>query len=85
MSLAHELIVRCYSHDNSLDERTLFALAAFGGSSLTRECSRLAFKVQGRALQASDLTEQVPIAFRHLVGEAEGEPWKPADAPSGKL
>ena len=60
------LITRSNSHGNDLDEKELFALAAFGGSSLTRECSRLAFAKHGRSLQASDLTEQVPKAFENL-------------------
>ena len=46
-------------------------LAAFGGSAITRECSRLAFAKHGRALQASDLTEEVPVAFETLIGEKE--------------
>ena len=46
-------------------------LCAFGGSCITRECSRLAFKKNGRSLQASDLTEQVPVAFENLIGEKE--------------
>lgn len=54
----------------SADECML--LCAFGGSSITRECSRLAFAKAGRSLQASDLTEQVPIAFENLIGEGEG-------------
>lgn len=35
-----------------------------------QECSRLAFAKHGRSLQASDLTEQVHIAFMNLFGEA---------------
>ncbi len=46
-------------------------MAAWGGSMITRECSRLAFLEKGRALQASDLTEKVPIAFLDLIGEKE--------------
>ena len=49
----------------------LLMLAAFGGSAITRECSRLAFMKNGRSLQASDLTEMVPIAFDHLIGEKD--------------
>ena len=60
-------------HDGSLDDKELFALAAFGGSSLTRECSRLAFAKHGRSLQASDLTEQVAVAFTNLFEDREGE------------
>ncbi|KAI9869060.1 MAG: hypothetical protein M1813_002883 [Trichoglossum hirsutum] len=57
---------RIWDHDNDLTDSELFALAAFGGSALTRECSRLAFAKKGRSLQASDLTEEVPVAFRNL-------------------
>ncbi len=63
---------RIWDHENDLKGPELLMLAAFGGSSITRECSRLAFKKLGRSLQASDLTEQVPIAFNHLIGEKEG-------------
>lgn len=48
------------------------ALAAYGGSAITRECSRLAFKEKGRSLQAGDLTEKVHVAFMNLLGEPEG-------------
>ncbi|KAL8768711.1 MAG: hypothetical protein Q9209_005129 [Squamulea sp. 1 TL-2023] len=51
-------------------EETLM-LAAWGGSAITRECSRLAFMKRGRSLQASDLTEEVPVAFETLIGEKE--------------
>ncbi|KAI9882921.1 MAG: Alpha subunit of the F1 sector of mitochondrial F1F0 ATP synthase [Watsoniomyces obsoletus] len=60
---------RIWDHDNSLDESELFALAAFGGSSLTRECSRLAFQKNGRSLQAGDLTNEVYRAYLNLFGE----------------
>ncbi|KAH8674781.1 Ribokinase-like protein [Tricladium varicosporioides] len=61
---------RLWEHDGDLDEAELLALAAFGGSSLTRECSRLAFSKKGRSLQASDLTEEVYVAFQNLFDEA---------------
>jgi ATP-dependent NAD(P)H-hydrate dehydratase len=44
---------------------------AFGGSAITRECSRKAFEKNGRALQASDLTEEVHGSFLTLIGEPE--------------
>lgn len=47
---------------------TLLA-AAFGGSAITRECSRRAFAKNQRALQASDLTDEVHTAFLTLIGE----------------
>ena len=53
---------------NMSAEETL-RIAAWGGSAITRECSRLAFKKRGRALQASDLTEEVEVAFNTLIGE----------------
>lgn len=52
-------------------EETLL-LAAFGGSAITRECSRRAFEKKGRSLQASDLTEEVYGSFCGLIGEDEG-------------
>lgn len=51
-------------------EETLL-LAAWGGSAITRECSRLAFEQRGRSLQASDLTGEVGKAFLTLIGEKE--------------
>lgn len=58
---------KLWDHDSSLGSAELLALAAFGGSSITRECSRLAFEKRGRSLQASDLTEQVEVAFSNLL------------------
>lgn len=50
------------------------ALAAYGACAVTRTCSRLAFKKRGRSMQASDLSEQVEVAFFTLFGErAEGK------------
>ncbi|KAJ9195462.1 hypothetical protein DTO166G4_6249 [Paecilomyces variotii] len=51
---------------------TTLLLAAWAGSSITRECSRRAFKAKGRSMQASDLTDEVHEAFLTLVGEPEG-------------
>ncbi|TVY46757.1 ATP-dependent (S)-NAD(P)H-hydrate dehydratase [Lachnellula occidentalis] len=58
-----------WEHEGDLDEVELLALAAFGGSALTRECSKLAFSKNGRSLQASDLTEEVHVAFMNLFDE----------------
>jgi len=57
--------------EGDLSSEELLLLAAFGGASITRECSRLAFKKNGRSLQASDLTEQVAPSFETLIGEKE--------------
>ncbi|KAH8803233.1 Ribokinase-like protein [Xylogone sp. PMI_703] len=57
---------KIWDHEGDLDSVELLALAAFGGSSVTRECSRLAFGKRGRSLQASDLTEEVATAFTNL-------------------
>lgn len=59
---------KLWEHDGSLEAIECLALAAFGGSSITRECSRLAFQKRGRSLQASDLTEEVAVAFTNLFG-----------------
>jgi ATP-dependent NAD(P)H-hydrate dehydratase len=60
---------RIWDHENDLSPTELLALAAYGGSAITRECSRLAFKEKGRSLQAGDLTEHVHTAFLNLIGE----------------
>ncbi|EON61964.1 YjeF [Coniosporium apollinis CBS 100218] len=60
---------KIWDHDNSLSEMETLALAAFGGSAITRECSRLAFAQKGRALQAGDLTEHVHQAFLNTIGD----------------
>ena len=57
--------------EGSLDEDEMVMLAAFGGAAITRECSRLAFKEKGRALQASDVGDKVPAAFLNIIGEKE--------------
>lgn len=67
-SLYHE---KEWDVEGDMDRTETLMLAAFGGSAITRECSRLAFKKHGRSLQASDLTEEVPIAFENLIGEKE--------------
>jgi len=63
---------KIWDHEGDLDSVELLALAAFGGSSLTRECSRLAFAKRGRSLQASDLTEEVATAFTNLFEDGHG-------------
>lgn len=60
-----------WDHDGSLSAADLLTLAAFAGSSLTRECSRLAFAKKGRSLQASDLTEEVYPAFKTLFEDSD--------------
>lgn len=56
-----------WEHDGNLGRSELLALAAFGGSAITRECSRRAFEKKGRSLQAGDLTEHVHGSFTSLV------------------
>lgn len=60
---------KLWKHEGDLKEDETLALAAFAGSALTRECSRLAFKDKGRSLQASDLSDNVHKAFLDLIGE----------------
>ncbi|KAI0107576.1 H-hydrate dehydratase [Nemania sp. FL0031] len=60
---------RLWDHGGQLSKEETLGLAAFGGAAITRECSRLAFEKHGRSLQASDLTEQVHVAFMNLFGE----------------
>ncbi|KAJ5320155.1 hypothetical protein PENANT_c025G00729 [Penicillium antarcticum] len=60
------------SEDMRMSPATTLLLAAWAGSSITRECSRRAFKAKGRSMQASDLTDEVHHAFLELIGEPEG-------------
>jgi len=64
---------KLWDHDGDMSAEDTLAYAAYGGSAITRECSRLAFKELGRSLQASDLTGHVHQAFLDIIGE------KPAD------
>ncbi|KAF1832924.1 YjeF domain-containing protein [Decorospora gaudefroyi] len=79
-SLATLLAYRTAYHDKIWDigtemERSeTLALAAYGGSCITRECSKLAFKEKGRSLQASDLTDHVHTAFLNVIGERDETP-----------
>ncbi|KAK4216985.1 H-hydrate dehydratase [Rhypophila decipiens] len=56
-----------------LGEEETVGLAVFGGSAITRECSRLAFAKKGRSLQASDLTDEVHTSFLNLFGEVDAD------------
>ncbi|KAI9831364.1 MAG: hypothetical protein M1826_003537 [Phylliscum demangeonii] len=69
----YDRLIGLNRHDNDLSPEELFTLAAFAGSSLTRECSRLAFQKHGRALQAGDLTEEVSRAFVNLFEGEDGK------------
>ena len=63
---------RLWEHDGKLGEGELLVLATFAASAITRTCSRRAFERKGRALQASDLSEEVPAAFMELFGGEGG-------------
>jgi ATP-dependent NAD(P)H-hydrate dehydratase len=60
---------KIWDHGGDMEPSETLALAAYGGSAITRECSRLAFKEKGRSLQAGDLTEHVHQAFLNTIGE----------------
>jgi len=64
---------RIWDHENDMSSEELLTLCAYGGSAITRECSRLAFKEKGRSLQAGDLTEHVHTAFLDVIGEKPTE------------
>jgi ATP-dependent NAD(P)H-hydrate dehydratase len=64
---------KIWDHEGDMEPSETLALAAYGGSAITRECSKLAFKEKGRSLQAGDLTEHVHQAFLNVVGEKESK------------
>ncbi|KAL1957987.1 hypothetical protein VTO42DRAFT_5199 [Malbranchea cinnamomea] len=57
--------------NQKMSPKTTILLVAWAGSAITRECSRRAFLAYGRAMQASDLTEEVHPSFLALIGEPE--------------
>lgn len=60
---------KIWDHGSDMSRAETLALVAYGGSAITRECSRLAFKEKGRSMQAADLTEHVHTAFLNTIGE----------------
>jgi ATP-dependent NAD(P)H-hydrate dehydratase len=64
---------KIWEHEGDLKADELLAYAAYGGSAITRECSRLAFQEKGRSMQAADLTEHVHQAFLNVVGEKSAD------------
>lgn len=60
------------SDDKRMSPATTLLLAAWAGSSITRDSSRRAFEAKGRSMQASDLTDEVHKSFLELIGEPEG-------------
>jgi len=60
---------KLWDHEGDMSKEELMNVAAFGGSAITRECSRRAFAKYGRSLQAGDLTGEVFPAFNTLIGE----------------
>lgn len=55
--------------DEKMSREETLLVVAFGGSAITRECSRRAFEKRQRSLQASDLTDEVHDSFLSLIGE----------------
>ncbi|SZF04880.1 unnamed protein product [Blumeria hordei] len=68
---------KIWDHSGDLNSSDLLALAAYGGSALTRECSRLAYLKKGRSMQASDMLEEVHGAFQALFESSltDPKPW----------
>jgi ATP-dependent NAD(P)H-hydrate dehydratase len=67
----HEGLWEGANGENKMSRAETLLAAAFAGSAITRECSRKAFKKNGRSLQASDLTDEVHGSFLTLIGEPE--------------
>ena len=67
----HEGLWEAATKENKMSRAETLLAAAFAGSAITRECSRKAFKKNGRSLQASDLTDEVHGSFLTLIGEPD--------------
>lgn len=70
-SSRQEVQAELESEDLKMSPATTLLLAAWAGSSITRESSRRAFEAKGRSMQASDLTDEVHGSFLRLIGEPE--------------
>ena len=55
--------------DHALPVSRLPILAAIGGSTVTRTCSRMAFQVEGRGLVTQDMVPHLARAFSETFGE----------------
>lgn len=53
----------------TIDEKRLLLLAAFGAAETARRCSRMAFEKKGRAMLADDLLPEVGPAYEYLFGD----------------
>ena len=60
---------KLWKHQGDLSEEETLQLSAYGGSAVTRECSRLAFQEKGRSMQAGDMNDKVHQAFLNIIGE----------------
>lgn len=60
---------KLWEHGTDMSRDETMGLVAFGGSAITRECSRRAYTELGRSLQAGDLTAHVHDAFKEMIGE----------------
>jgi ATP-dependent NAD(P)H-hydrate dehydratase len=55
----------------NVEEAKIPLLAAYGASTVTRRCSREAFKRQGRAMLAHDLIEEIGKSYTHYFGDPQ--------------
>lgn len=57
-----------WKHDESISKGDSIMLAAYGACTITRYCSRTAFRDKGRGMMATDLVNRVGRAYQELFG-----------------
>ena len=58
---------------DELEPSRIPLLAAYAGSTVTREASRMTFNRMRRAMQTSDMLQEVGPAYEMIFGEGRGE------------
>lgn len=61
-----------WKHDNAISKKQSIMLAAYGACTVTRFCSRTAFKDKGRGMMATDLVNSVGRAY-HEIFESDAK------------
>lgn len=59
-----------WAHSSEVKEEDIAMTACFGACLITRQCSQLAFKKHGRAMQASDVLAQIGPFFEMFYERA---------------
>ncbi|EXX70858.1 NADHX dehydratase [Rhizophagus irregularis DAOM 197198w] len=71
MALGSAYHNKLWQHDNLISPSEVPMLASYAACTLTRECSRSAFKKFGRSVQTSDMINEIGPSFKKLYERSE--------------